>query len=449
MPADMKSADLPPGALAPDSKPAETKATPPPVPAKPQMPPGETSATELDQHKSAETRQSLWALEGVRSLPIDFQPERIQTTFQSLGEEPRLSVTVVDRERLNLLAWCVGLLVFLRGLALTMQPRRRRFRFVATTLVVSFALPLILPWTGLISPVCNMAFYAACWLVVYYLAAGIVKRISRFGRGAMSQMRGAPAAVAIVGLLSLLFARSASAEDPPASIAVPPDAIIVPYDPDKPDFLEAIKALSAETKPDAEKHKAKVFGMDKSQKLLVPYKRYLELQRTAHPDEIVKPAPPAEYAFAGGRFTTRLDGGESLLVEGQLDIDVLVDHAVSIPLSLGGGVLTKAEVDGKPGVVAALKDIPATASTERWIKIGRPSASCRRPHGLVDHRCGAAACGIRDAISLAAARRLADCRRTIARAARGRPHFASRQGGNGSRIVGRRRSWQFRNPSRQ
>ena len=75
----------------------------------------------------------------------------------------------------------------------------------------------------------------------------------------------------------------------------------------------------------------------------MPYDKYLELQRAAHPDEIVKPAPPAEYALAGGRFTARLDGGESLLVEGHLDVDVLVDHAVSIPLSLGGGVLTKVE----------------------------------------------------------------------------------------------------------
>ena len=149
-----------------------------------------------------------------------------------------------------------------------------------------------------------MAFYAACWLVVYYLAAGIVKRIVRFGRGAIkSQMHGAPAAVAIVGLLSLLLARSGVGRRPARAdrrfrptrsscLTIPLSKI--PWRPSK--------APSAEAKPGAAKHEAKVFGADKSQKMLVPYKKYLELQRAAHPDEIVKPTPPAEYALAGGQF---------------------------------------------------------------------------------------------------------------------------------------------------
>ena len=83
----------------------------------------------------------------------------------------------------------------------------------------------------------------------------------------------------------------------------------------------------------------------------------------AHPNEIIK-APPADYSLAGGQFTTKLgpanpvDGGESLVVEGHFDVDVLVDHAVSIPLALGNGVLTKVEVDGKQGE-AIIKDVDA------------------------------------------------------------------------------------------
>ena len=108
----------------------------------------------------------------------------MQTTFQSLGEVPRLDLTLVDRQRFELLAWFVGLLVFFRGVMLTGFPLWRRFRFVALTLVVSFALPLALPWTGVLSPVCNAAFYAACWLVPYYLAAG-----ARAGSGRSADRR--------------------------------------------------------------------------------------------------------------------------------------------------------------------------------------------------------------------------------------------------------------------
>jgi len=352
-----------------DMPPAATT-FPSPAPASPQPQPKEPADYQLGEPEVPDAKRSLWALEGVRSLPIDFQPEQIQTTFQSLGESPRLSVTMVDRTRLGLLGWCVGLLVFLRGVTLTKQPSWRRFRFVATVLAVSFALPLVLPWTGLISPPCNMAFYAACWLIVFYLAAGIVKRIVRFGRRAIEQTAGAKTAAAALGLLVLL-AHTTRAEDPPTPITVPPDAIIIPYDPAKQDPLKGIETPSAHAKPGGEKsgkHESQPFGGDKSQKLLVPYKKYLELQRAAHPDEIIKPAPPAEYALAGGRFTTRLDGGESLLIEGNFDVDLLVDHAVSVPLFLSGGVLSKAEVDGKQGVVATLKEVESPRREDEGAK---------------------------------------------------------------------------------
>ena len=125
----------------------------------------------------------------------------------------------------------MGLLVFLRGVSLTTQPRWRRFRFVATTLVVVVRAAAGFAVDRLVGPLCNMAFYAACWLVVYYLAAGIVKRIVRFGRGAMSKPHGAarprsPSSVAVTAVGSRGVGRRSA-----APVTVPPDAIIVPYDP--------------------------------------------------------------------------------------------------------------------------------------------------------------------------------------------------------------------------
>ena len=141
------------------------------------------------------------------------------------------------------------------------------------------------------SPICNMAFYAACWLVIYYLAASIVRRFVGFCRRAINQSAGARASMAALGLIVLLV-RSTTAEEPGTPLAVPADAIIVPYDPARQDPLQAIETSSSAAKPGSEKHPAKPFGADKSQKLLVPYNKYLELQRAAHPGEIVKPALP-------------------------------------------------------------------------------------------------------------------------------------------------------------
>ena len=130
-----------------------------------------------------QSKQSLWALEGVRSLPIDIQADQIQTTFLSLGEAPRLDVMVVDQVRSNLLGWCVGL----SGLFMGSDADKRFIQAAIQVrngdhLSVSFGLPLVLPWTGLISPICNMAFYAACWLLPYYLVVAFVRFIIKQSR---------------------------------------------------------------------------------------------------------------------------------------------------------------------------------------------------------------------------------------------------------------------------
>lgn len=247
----------------------------------------------------------------------------------------------------------------LRGLLLTNRPRAERIQFVAAVLIIALALPWALPWSEVIAPLCNMAFYAACWLIPYYLATGLVKRLARMRCCEIGQLtRSTRSVTAILGLL-LLAARSASAEDVPPPVKVPPDAIIVPYDSEQEDPLAVIKAGAENAKKDG-----KPFGMEKGRKLLVPYDQYLELRRAAHPEERERSAPPADFALAGGQFTIKLDygkldpgkliagkpnEGDSLLVEGHLDVDVLVDHAVSVPLTLSGGVLTKVSVGGAHG----------------------------------------------------------------------------------------------------
>jgi hypothetical protein len=144
-------------------------------------------------------------------------------------------------------------------------------------------------------------------------------------------------------LVAALFAGNASAQtaadgenarDVGPPVVVPDDAIIRPYDP----------------QPDGG-----LYG----DRLLVPYGHYVELWNRAHPDKKLEaPAAPLPYALAGASYHTTLEGDEFLLLSGRLNIDVFSDGYVRIPLSLRGGVLARAELDGtaarlRPGAAKA------------------------------------------------------------------------------------------------
>ena len=111
----------------------------------------------------------------------------------------------------------------------------------------------------------------------------------------------------------------------PEPVKVPDDAILLPYD--------------SESKT----------GIQDASRLLVPYAKYVELWNLAHPDKKLEAkAPPAPYALAGASYTATLEGEDYLVAAGHLEIQVFAEGYVSVPLALGGGVLAKAELDGKP-----------------------------------------------------------------------------------------------------
>jgi hypothetical protein len=122
-----------------------------------------------------------------------------------------------------------------------------------------------------------------------------------------------------------------------APVAVPADAVIVPYDPEKP--IEA----------------------NAGQKLLVPYAKYVELWNLAHPDKKLEVAmlPPADFAIAGTTYETTLGSGDFLSLVGKLEIDLFSDKPVALPLALAGGVLEKATVDGQAARLQVVEPQPA------------------------------------------------------------------------------------------
>jgi hypothetical protein len=68
------------------------------------------------------------------------------------------------------------MIVGLVGVAITRRPVRKKAAFILAVAVLATAIP---PVTGgiEITLLCNMLFYAACWLIPYYVAAGAVRAL--------------------------------------------------------------------------------------------------------------------------------------------------------------------------------------------------------------------------------------------------------------------------------
>jgi len=338
---------------------APTVAPPPAAPA--EAPPPPPTATPRPA-KSApgkkppvEKSKAGWALEGFSSLLIEFdRTGPPPMTFQSLGADPRLGLVVVNLHRLDSLAWGLALAVLLVGLAMTLRSAGRKTAFLLGVALVATLVPVM---TGRIelALVTNGMFFAACLLVPYFLAAALVrwmaKKVHRLlwpsAAAAALVMLAAGAVVTAAGAGAAQAAEPAmppyviQLAPPPEPVKVPEDAILLPYDP------------------------ASGTGIRGADRLLIPYDKYVELWNLAYPEKpIGTRPPPAPYALAGAAFTAALQGDEYVLFEGAVEIDVYTDGYATIPLPLEGGVLARADLDGKPARLSVTQAEPPPVPQE-------------------------------------------------------------------------------------
>ncbi len=308
-------------------------------------------------------------LAGVRSLKIDLLRSQADSgqvvVFRSLGVDPLLAVTLADDARFASLRWALALAVALAGAALTCRTVRTKTGYVLAVMLATTLFSLV--GDVELAKTCNWMFFAAAWLIPYFLVAGCFRWL---GRKCCPRCRAAKTAAAVLLLAALAgvpFAQAAEQSNihvaqppsavqnhprqpgaavpqasdgpiviqiakPPAPIHLPKDAIILPYDPDWKN------------------------GIKDADKLLVPYEKYVELWNRAYPDKKIETkAPPAPYGLADAAYKTLLADGDSLLLAGRMEIDVFTDGYVQVPLGLGGGVLTRAELDGKPARISVLE----------------------------------------------------------------------------------------------
>ena len=333
---------------------------------------------------SLEIKQSQqWAEQGLSSLNIDVQNDTSSSavSFHSLGEQPELRAFVVNDRRMNWAASGVGMLLFLIGVALMKKPARQRGTFVIIVMLAATVPLLLTSMLDTLSPIFDAAFFAALWLIPFYLVAAVVCRAWKwisaktqglFADRTESNASQSPVSATVVTSVLLLmligsFAPpSAQAQlpveiknikdlipflDAGGPIAVPKDAIIIPYDADKED------------------------GLKNAEKALVPYEKYVELWNRANPDKkLTTVPPPASYALAGANYTARLEESDALLVTGMMEIELYTDKPVTIPLTLVGGVLAKATLDGQAARIQVVQPVPAAPNAPPEQKAQMPNA---------------------------------------------------------------------------
>ncbi|MBN2218620.1 MAG: hypothetical protein JW719_14685, partial [Pirellulales bacterium] len=295
-----------------------------------------------------------FGLKGMRSLKVDFDQAQAGSkstvvTFRSLGENPRLVVTVADRRRFASLGWALALAVVLVGVALGGRSTGAKFRLLVVLGLVFSLVPLV-PGCQVLAEPLNMAFYATLLLIPYFLLLAGGRWFFAHFEGGFAGKHAASAAGAVLLVLATTAAATAGEPlggdspmrvelvDPLPEVRVPADAILIPYDPDSPG------------------------GIENANRCFVPYDQYRELWSRANPDR-TPPAAPCDYALAGASYEARLADGDDLLLEGQIEIVVNKPSGVMVPLRLAGGVLAEAQLDGKPARLSVTQSEPAPGKT--------------------------------------------------------------------------------------
>ncbi|MGN6544826.1 MAG: hypothetical protein ACTHK7_07240, partial [Aureliella sp.] len=325
-----------------------------------QPPPSAQQAGRVGQLGAAESRaKSTWALAGMRSLAIDLASAKFgqHISFTSLGVDPILRATLVDQRRWQWLGLACGLIVFVLGLWRVANKMTSQLRYAGLVTGIALLLPPLTGWQTELEPVVESVIAAALAILVVAifrsLATAIVVRMSHIRK---RRSVGAAQAVSAGGVVLFLCAWSSHAQvlraqeaasqpmagpvtvsnlaeleslvqalRAPGQVAIPRDAIVVPYDP------------------------AALDGLARAEKLLVPYDRYVELWNAAHPERQLAPQPPVTaYAWSNAQYRAVLEGDSSLRLVGSLTLHVFADGDVSVPLAIGGGVLESATVDGQP-----------------------------------------------------------------------------------------------------
>ncbi len=329
------------------------------------VPSGTTPSTTMPpspiamQPTSGDKASRLWALEGIRSLAIDFDRGSQFFAMTSLGEKPTAEVVLFDQERLNWLAVLVACLTLLLGWLWLPNDWSTIAKYCIAIGALAFAMPLLTGWELELDPIkwsilISIAGIAAIKLAIhgYQLwtntrrntspvpeaskvgtLSGITTPLlllvllmgSTAGQNTLAQTISGSMPGQIIDNTDQLRMLLKSFDDK-APLQVADDTIIVPY---LQDPSESPKG---------------------NPKVLIPLSIYERLMRDAKQLSSPTNAPKTKesYAWMGSNYTGTLAGNDSIQIRGVLEFEQFSDEVVQIPLILNNCIVQSAMVDGQP-----------------------------------------------------------------------------------------------------
>ena len=278
-----------------------------------------------------------WALSGLRSLNIELTDTGNAIDFYSLGEQPKLTATVVNHSRLNWIAIALALSIAALGVLFTRRQIKSKIILVMLLLVIACLVPLVGTAMDAFRTIIDLAILTAIFLAIYFVFAGIVNALGRsitivaariplffllfsITVGCLQQAYGQQVINDAADLKRLIKELQTD-----STVELPNDAIIIPYDLDDPR------------------------GRENADRLLLPYEHYLKLMNKAElgtePESIDS---PVDFVLSSAEYSLQLTLDADISIFGKLVIEQLTDEPVLIALPLMGGALADAKVDGSP-----------------------------------------------------------------------------------------------------
>ncbi|MHC4327079.1 MAG: hypothetical protein ACYSWW_03025, partial [Planctomycetota bacterium] len=288
-------------------------------------PPMDEAVTSSKPKESEPVKQKVAGVRLVRegrfTLPVELVPTPgagPQAKFTGLGAM-ELIISLTSRTR-QAGWWILGfVLIAVAGVYLARQPAKVKMTLIVAVLATASLLALWLPATANFS---NGAFIAAVFLVPLYvliwfarLLGGILLR-----PGAVS-----PASASIVTSLALIFclgqtARATEVAREDSTTSLPPT--IIPY--------EGHPGMAEE-----------------SDKILIPYAKFVELWNQAHPEDMIeKPRPGTRISLSDVQYkiTVKQEQLNMLLTT---NIETYGKDWVVLGLPISGLAVTRATIDGE------------------------------------------------------------------------------------------------------
>jgi hypothetical protein len=226
-----------------------------------------------------------------------------------------VSLVYHDKDRAQIWFWFLVTATLAAGLVAVRKNIVKPLTWVVVVGAIATTAPLIFNVVETVEE--NLTLWDGVFLgdllcALFFIGRAVIRRVGR------------PAVAAALVLVALLPCAVAS--------AAPETRVFVPYDPTDPATLERID------------------------KVVVPYDKFVELWNRAHPDQAIRTPEdlPVDAVLAGASYQGRVEGS-SVRLEASFDIYLPRDGWVEIVLPLAPAALESATLDGEPTRVTSRK----------------------------------------------------------------------------------------------